>query len=38
MTEIFKFCDNTTHNLRSGVESISTLGTKIWTLVPENLR
>ena len=51
MTEIFKFCDNATHNLRSGqlqerrhnrttnfgVESISTLGTKIWTLVPENL-
>ena len=52
MTEIFKFCDNTTHNLRSGqvlerrhnrttnfgVESISTLGAKIWALVPENLR
>ena len=52
MTEIFKFYDNATHNLRSGqvlerrhnrtnnfgVESISTLGTKIWALVPENLR
>ena len=52
MTEIFKFCDNTTGNLRSGqvlegrnnrttnfrVESISTLGAKIWALVPENLR
>ena len=52
MTEIFKFCDDTTHNLRSaqvlernhnrtnnfGVESISTLGAKIWVLVPENLR
>ena len=52
MTEIFKFCDNTTHNLRSGqvlerrhnrtnnfgVESISTLGAKIWALVPENLK
>ena len=52
MTEIFKFCDSTTHDLRSGqvlerrhnrtnnfgVESISTLGAKIWALVPENLR
>ena len=52
MIEIFKFCDSTTHNLRSGqvlkrrhnrttnfgVESISTLGTKIWAIVPENLR
>ena len=52
ITEIFKFSDNTTHNLRSGqvlerrhnrttnfgVESISTLGAKIWALVPENLR
>ena len=52
MTEIFKFSDNTTHNLRSGqvlerrhnrttnfgVESISTLGAKMWALVPENLR
>ena len=52
MAEIFKFCDNTTHNLKSGqvlerrhnrttnfgVESISTLGAKIWALVPENLR
>ena len=52
MTEIFKFCDNSTHSLRSGqvlegrhnrtnnfsVESISTLGTKIWALVSENLR
>ena len=52
MTKIFKFCDNTTHNHRSGqvlehrynrttnfvVESISTLGTKMWALVPENLR
>ena len=52
MTEIFKFCDNAAHNLRSGqvlerrhnrttnfgVESISTLGAKIWALVPENLR
>ena len=52
MTEIFKFCDNATHNLRSGqvlernhnrtnnfdVESISTLGAKIWALFPENLR
>ena len=52
ITEIFKFYDNTAHNLRSGpvlerrhnrttnsgVESISTLGTKIWALVPENLR
>ena len=52
MTEIFKFCDNATHNRRSGqvlernhnrtnnfdVESISTLGAKIWALFPENLR
>ena len=52
MTDIFKFCDNTTRNLRSaqvlelrhnrtnnfGVESISTLGVKIWAFVPENLR
>ena len=52
MTKIFRFCDNTTHNLRSdqvlerkhnrttnfGVESISTLGAKMWALVPENLR
>ena len=52
MTEIFKFCDNGTHNLRSGqvlerrhnrtnnigVKSISTLGAKIWAIVPENLR
>ena len=52
MTEISKFCDNATHNVRSGqvlerrhnrtnncgVESISTLGAKIWPLVPENLR
>ena len=48
MTEIFKFCDNTTHNLRSGqvlkrrhnrtgAESISTLGAKIWALISENL-
>ena len=52
ITEIFKFCNNATHNLRSGqileqrhnrtgnfgVESISTLGAKIWALVPKNLR
>ena len=52
MTKIFKFCDNATHNLRSGqvlqqrhnrtdnfgVESISTLGAEIWSLVPEILR
>ena len=52
MTEIFKFSDNATHNLRNGQvlerrhnktnnfggESISTLGVKIWELVPENLR
>ena len=52
MSEILKFCDNATHNLRSdqvlehrhnrtknfGVESISTLGAKIWALVSENLR
>ena len=55
MTEIFKFCDNATHNLRNvqvigiierrhhrannfGVESKSTLGAKIWALVPANLR
>ena len=52
MTEIFKFCDNAAHNLRSGqvlerrlnrttnfgVELISTLGAKIWALVPENVR
>ena len=52
MTKIFKFCDSTTHNLRSGqvlerrhnrttnfdVESKSTLGAKLWALVPENLR
>ena len=52
MTETFKSCDSTTHNLRSGqflelrhnrntnfgVESISTLGAKMWALVPENLR
>ena len=52
MIEIFKFCDNATHNVRNGqvlerrhnrttnfgVESISTLGVKIWALVPENLR
>ena len=52
MTVTFKFCNNTTKNLRSGqflerrhnrtnsfgVESISTLGAKIWALVPGNLR
>ena len=52
MTEILKFCDNTTHNVRNdqvlerrrnrttnfGAESTSTLGPKIWALVPENLR
>ena len=52
ITKIFKFCDNTTHNLRCGqvlerrhnttnnfgLKSISTLGAKIWALVPENLR
>ena len=52
MTEIFKFCDNASYNLRSGqvlerrrnrtnsfdVESISVLGTKIWAIVPENLK
>ena len=51
MTEIFKFCDNATYNLRSGqvlesrhnrtnnfgVESVLTLGAKIWALVSENL-
>lgn len=52
MTEIFKFSNNATYNLRSGqvlehrhnrtnnfgAESISTLGAKIWALVPENSR
>ena len=52
MSEMFKFFDNSSHSLRSGlvqerrynktnnfgVESILTLGAKIWALVPENLR